>query len=159
MQPSTQKAAILDRIRATHQPLEALLAQLNPDRMSQPGVNGDWSVKDMLAHITWWEQHLLRRLRTGHDDLDGEAEDDQSATDRVNAAVFAANRDRPLADVRADFDASYSEVLAVIGAMADDALASDEVYEDISWDTLRHYPAHISMLSAWIESPAFTEEG
>jgi hypothetical protein len=155
MQSPTRKAEILDQIRATHQPLEALLAQLDPGHMSEPGVNGDWSVKDLLAHLTWWEQHLLRRLRTGRDDLDDlyvEGVDDQSATDRANADVFAANRDRPLVDVRADFDASYREVLAVIEAMADDTLASDDVYEAISWDTFRHYPAHTTMLTAWLES-------
>ncbi len=154
MQPPTRKVEILDQIRATHQPLEALLAQVDPGRMSEPGVNGDWSVKDVLAHLTWWEQHLLRRLRTGRDDLAVEGEDGQSTTDRVNADVFAANRNRPLADVRADFDASYREVLAAIAAMADDALASDDVYEDISWDTFRHYPAHTTMLTAWLESSA-----
>jgi uncharacterized protein (TIGR03083 family) len=152
MQPPTRKEEILDQIRATHQPLEALLAQLDPSRMSEPGVNGDWSVKDVLAHLTWWEQHLLRRLRTGREDLDVEGVDEQSATDRVNAEVFAANRDRPLADVRADFDASYPEVLDVIGAMADDALASDDVYDAISWDTFRHYPVHTTMLTVWLES-------
>lgn len=154
MQPPTHKAEILDQIRATHLPLEALLAQLDSGRMSEPGVNGEWSVKDVLAHITWWEQHLLRRLRTGRDDLDVEGvdEDGRAATDRVNANVFAANRDRPLADVRADFGASYREVLAVIEAMADDALASDDLYEAISWDTFRHYPEHTTMLTAWLES-------
>ncbi|HET9111591.1 MAG TPA: DinB family protein [Ktedonobacterales bacterium] len=155
MQPPTRKAEILDQIRATHRPLDAALNQLDPDRMCEPGVNGEWSVKDMLAHITWWEQHLLRRLRTGRDDLDDlyvEGVDDRSVTDRANADVFVANRDRPLAEVRADFDASYREVLAVIEAMADDVLATDDVYEGISWDTFRHYPAHTTMLTTWLES-------
>lgn len=158
MQSPSRKAEILAQIRATHQPLETLLAQLDPGRMSEPGVNGDWSVKDVLAHLTWWEQHLLRRLRIGHDDLDDlddldiEGVDEQSATDRVNADVFAAHRDRSLAEVRAEFDASYAEVLAVIESMADDALASDEVYDAISWDTFRHYPTHATMLTDWLES-------
>lgn len=154
MRPPTRKAEILDQIRAMHQPLEAVLAQVNRDRMCEPGVNGEWSAKDVLAHITWWEQHLLRRLRSGRDELDQRypQEDDLSVTDRVNADVFAAKRDCPLTEVRADFDASYREVLAVVEAMADDALASDEVYEAISWDTFRHYPTHTAMLTAWLKS-------
>jgi hypothetical protein len=54
--------------------------------------------------------------------------------------------------VHADFDASYREVLAVIAAMADDALSSDDVYDAISWDTFRHYPQHTAMLTTWLES-------
>jgi hypothetical protein len=155
MQPPTRKAEILDQIRATHQPLETALAKLDTSNMLEPGLNGEWSVKDMLAHITWWEQHLLRRLRSGRDELDAlylEGVDARSTTDRVNADVFAANRERPLTEVRADFAASYHEVLAIIETMADDAFASDDIYEAISWDTFRHYPAHTTMLTAWLES-------
>lgn len=149
----SRKLAILNQIRAAHEPLVALLAPLDEARMTESGVNGEWSVKDVLAHVTWWEQHLLRRLRTGHDDLDVAGADPATATDRTNAEVFAANRDRPLAGVRADFEASYREVLATIEAMPDDELAPDEVYEAIGWDTFRHYPAHTAMLAAWLAAP------
>jgi len=150
MQPSTRQAQILDQIRATHQPLEALLAPLDEAHMTQPGVNGEWSVKDMLAHITWWEQHLLRRLRTGRDDLFTEGEDVRGTTDRANADVFAAHRDRPLADVRAAYDASFREVLATIETMAAEELAPEDVYEAIGADTFMHYPQHTTMLAAWL---------
>lgn len=151
MQQSARKASILEQIRSTHAPLEALLASIDDARMTQPGVNGEWSVKDILAHITWWEQHLLRRMRTGQDDLYVEGVDARSATDRANAEVFAANRDRPLADIRAEFDASYRELLATIEAMSDDELAPDDMYEAISWDTFRHYPEHTATLTAWLD--------
>jgi uncharacterized protein (TIGR03083 family) len=152
MQAHVGKAQIIDQIRRSRQQFEEALARIDSARMTEPGVNGDWSVKDVLAHIAWWEQHLLRRLRSGRDDLYVEGVDGRSATDRANAEVFAANRERPLAEVRAEFDASYREVLETIEGMSDDELASDEVYEDIGADTFRHYPEHTAMLTAWIES-------
>lgn len=154
MNRSARKAEIVSQIHATHQPLEALLAGISESDMIQSGVNGEWSVKDMLAHITWWEQHLLRRLRTSHDDLDAEGGDASSTTDDVNAGIFSANRDRSLTDVRAAFDASYREVLETISALTDDELAPDETYEAIGWDTFRHYPEHTAMLHAWLDSNA-----
>ncbi|MEO7001207.1 MAG: ClbS/DfsB family four-helix bundle protein [Ktedonobacterales bacterium] len=154
MQQPTRKSEILDQIRATHQLLEALLADLDAARMTQPGVNGEWSVKDMLAHIAWWERHRVRSLRSGSDDSYVEGVDlgVDADTDRVNAEVFAAYHDRSLADVRAEFDAAHSEALATIEAMSDDELALDDVYEAIAWDTFRHYPEHTAMLTAWLEA-------
>ncbi len=154
MNASSRKAEILEQIRTTHHELEDVLARVEPARMTEPGVNGEWSVKDVLAHIAWWEQHLLRRLRTGHDDLDEEGVDGRETTDRANAEIFAANRERPLAEVHAEYDASYREVLATIEGMSEDELASDEAYDAIGWDTFRHYPEHTAMLGKWLDGDA-----
>ena len=31
----------------------ALLAQIDPARMEEPGVEGTWSMKELIAHLTW----------------------------------------------------------------------------------------------------------
>src|SRR5262249_40208703 len=104
--PDDRKTEILERVRATHHELEEAVSRLTPHLMTTPGVNGDWAAKDVLAHVTWWEQHLLRRLRNGVDDLYTPGGDPREATHRVNAEVFAANHDRPPDSIRAEFDAS-----------------------------------------------------
>lgn len=152
MQPSSRKSEILDQIRTTHQQLEEALARVAPAGMTQPGVNGEWSVKDVLAHIAWWEQHLLRRLHSGHEDLYVEGVDGRETTDRANAEVFAANHERPLAEIRAEFDASHRDLLTTVEAMSNEQLADDEVYQAIGGDTFRHYPEHTTMLTAWLEA-------
>src|SRR5579884_1100926 len=35
---------------------DALLAQVGADRMEEPGVEGAWSVKEIVAHLTWYER-------------------------------------------------------------------------------------------------------
>jgi Mycothiol maleylpyruvate isomerase N-terminal domain len=149
MSTPNRKAQILEQVRATHQEFEGILAQIAPDRLTQPGVNGDWTVKDVLAHITWWEQHLLRRLRTGQDDLYTPDVDPREATHEVNAVVFAASRERPLDDVRAEFGASYRELLAELEALPPEVATQDEIYQAIGADTFEHYPEHTEMLRAW----------
>ena len=42
---------------------EALLDQIGPARMDQPGVNGDWSMKDIAAHLTGWNRWLVARFQ------------------------------------------------------------------------------------------------
>jgi hypothetical protein len=150
MQRPSRKTEILEQISATHLLLEAHLSSLGELQMLQPGVNGDWTVKDLLAHITWWEQHLLRRLRTGRDDLYQDGVSVQASTDQANALMFAANRSRPLSEILDEFSASYKEVLAGIEALTEEDIAQAEIYEAIAWDTFRHYPEHTAMLQAWI---------
>ena len=152
MHSSSRKTHILEQIRTTRHQFEEALAQVSPERMTQPGVNDEWSVKDMLAHIAWWEQHLLRRLRTGHEDLYVAGEEVRETVARVNAEIFTASRERPLAEVRVEYDASFHEVLATIEAMPDNELASEEMDEIIGVDTFQHYPEHTAMLTAWLEA-------
>jgi uncharacterized protein (TIGR03083 family) len=154
MNPTDRRVQIMDEIAAAYGPLEAQVAALSAAQLTQPGVMGEWTVKDVLAHVAWWERHLLRTLRAGHDELDElmtEGMDSRQATDRTNAEVFAANRDRPLADVLAEFRAAHEETLAALAGWPEDELARDEVYEAIGWDTFRHYPDHTALIQAWRE--------
>jgi len=55
------KAALLANIQAGYDQLEALLASLSEEQMTNPGVNGSWSVKDNLAHLTAWQNYQAAR--------------------------------------------------------------------------------------------------
>src|SRR5258705_2354997 len=37
-------------------------AGLSDSQMTLPGVTGNWSVKDIVAHVTWWEEEALKHL-------------------------------------------------------------------------------------------------
>jgi hypothetical protein len=150
------KTDILEQISATHLLLEVHFSALSDAQMVQPGINGEWAVKDLLAHITWWEQHLLRRLRTGREDLYQEVTSMQAVTDQVNHEIFVANQSRSLADILEDFHASYQQVLAAVEALPEEALAQAEIYDAIAWDTFQHYPEHTAMLRSWIENGSET---
>lgn len=95
----TSKADLLVATDRERSQLEAVLAPLAPARMELPGVVGEWSVKDVLAHLAEWEQRALGWYRAG---LRGDAPDlpapgyEWSETPRLNRAIFERHRDRPL---------------------------------------------------------------
>jgi hypothetical protein len=37
-------------------------AQLSDAQLMEPGVTGDWSVRDILAHVSTWEEEALPHL-------------------------------------------------------------------------------------------------
>lgn len=52
-------ARLADILRTERAQWNALLAQVGPNRMDIPGVEGTWSVKELVAHLTWYERRWL----------------------------------------------------------------------------------------------------
>ena len=53
-----KKAELLDWLQEEYQKWEAFIDQVGPAGMDQPGVNGDWSIKDIVAHLMGWNRYL-----------------------------------------------------------------------------------------------------
>ncbi len=68
----TSKRDLMVAIDQERGKLEAILVTLKPEQMVEPGVVGEWSVKDVLAHLVEWEQMALGWYRAG---LRGETPD------------------------------------------------------------------------------------
>jgi hypothetical protein len=55
------KPELLNWLQENYQQWEVFLDQIGPMRMDQPGVKGDWSMKDIIAHLTGWNRWLVVR--------------------------------------------------------------------------------------------------
>ncbi|WIG59719.1 MAG: hypothetical protein OJF49_002466 [Ktedonobacterales bacterium] len=144
-----RRDALLQHARDEHAKLEAFLATLTDEEQTQPGVTGDWSIKDHLAHLTWWEQRVIRMLAGDPDPIDaipGDANGEKSEDD-INAYIFAQNHDRSLADIRSAFDASYQQMLQLIATTPDDIFIAR--HDWISGNSDYHYDEHLRMFQAW----------
>jgi len=64
------KTTLLETLRSKQAEWQALLAEVPADHMTEPGVAGEWSVKDIIAHLTYYERWIADRL---HEQLRGEA--------------------------------------------------------------------------------------
>ena len=53
---------LLNRLERAWHTLEASYAGLSDAEMMEPGVTGDWSVKELIAHVTTWEEEALTQL-------------------------------------------------------------------------------------------------
>lgn len=59
-----EKTTFINTLKEARAEWEALLAQVDEDRMLQPGAAGKWSVKDIIAHVTWGEREIVPVMRT-----------------------------------------------------------------------------------------------
>src|SRR5262245_12258430 len=60
--PSAHKARLLKTLDAGWTVFQESYAGLSRSRLTERGVTGDWSVKDILAHVTTWEGEALKHL-------------------------------------------------------------------------------------------------
>jgi hypothetical protein len=160
------KTSLLKSIRSERRRLEQNLAQLSDEERSLPGVVGEWSVKDLLAHLTAWEQLFLSWYRAG---MRGESPEKPApgyswrAIDELNRQIFEQNRDRLLEDVVVDFERSYGEVLETIGAIPEEDIYPVGRYpwtgkinlaEYIRANTANHYRWAKGQLRNWVRRRA-----
>ncbi|MDP9235940.1 MAG: ClbS/DfsB family four-helix bundle protein [Chloroflexota bacterium] len=158
------KEELLHNIRSERATLDALIATIDDRASIAPALEGDRSVKDVLAHITAWEQRCASKIREGstRDVSAAEEASDGGFTEadmhRFNESVFEANRARPLVDVREDARRSYQAMLAAVGALSEEQLGlpvrwgSTEgplMLEFIREDTDAHYREHSDQIEAW----------
>ena len=117
------KSELLNWLQEEYQQWEALLDQIGPARMDQPGVNGDWSMKDIVAHLTGWQHGLNTRVQAA---ARGEAQPlppwpaHLQIDDEVNAWIYESNRGRSLRDVLDESRQVFQQLLAVIEGLPDD---------------------------------------
>jgi hypothetical protein len=113
------------RIRADRQVWRDLVAEVGPDRMHEPGPMGEWTFKDMAAHLAAWRNNRIPQLEAvGRGEPPppptwpaGMDEDDYEA---INAWFHERDRDRPLDEVLADYDGSFERLAAAVEAVPED---------------------------------------
>jgi hypothetical protein len=54
------KARLLVELRAARNEWDTLMAAVGEERMTEPGAAGDWSVKDVTAHLTSFDQWFVK---------------------------------------------------------------------------------------------------
>lgn len=60
------KEELLEKIRTTHEEFLALAGSIPVERYVEKGVWGDdWTIKDLFAHLTEWEQMFIGSYRQG----------------------------------------------------------------------------------------------
>lgn len=142
------REGLLARTREQHARLMALLVPLSDEELTRPGVTqpDNWSMKDHLAHLTWWSDRAVALVGGAPEPIEPPSIEVEQVDD-INAAIYAMNRDRSLADVRGAFDAGHERLLRFIETVPDEALA--EHYGLISGNADGHYDEHARMLEAW----------
>src|SRR5579859_4325663 len=125
MGTSLSKTQFLTEVRNEEAAWEALLAEIGPAHMTQPEVAGGWSIKDIVAHLTGWRRRSVRRFQAllQHEpDFAPPWPPELQEDDEINAWIYEANRDRPLAEVLSDERDVFQQLVATLEAFSEEEL-------------------------------------
>ncbi|MEZ4594372.1 MAG: ClbS/DfsB family four-helix bundle protein [Chloroflexota bacterium] len=121
----TSKTDLLIAIEKERTALESYLETLTDEQLCAPGMVGEWSAKDVLAHLVAWEQMCLGWHYAG---LRGETPElpapgfKWNQTPQLNQQIYEKYRDSSLAEIMARFQTSHQEILWVIEGLTNETL-------------------------------------
>ncbi len=141
------KAAIVEMAREGYANFDAVLAGLGASRLTEPGLPGEWTVRDVVAHVSFWQCRLLRIL-------DGETlafalpgEDYETALNRINDEVYRQSMNMPASEVLSAYTASRDRVLATLQELSEESLLKH--LDPICWNTWEHCEEHAAAIRQW----------
>ncbi len=138
-----------------------VLAQVDEARLEEPGITGDWSVKDVVVHITAWEGLMAQWLAEAVRGVTPDRPRSDADIDRMNAEIFAAGRAKSPADVLADFQAGAEKMVTAVRAVPEADLFDPNrfawrngtpLWHLIGGNTFWHYPEHADAILAWLKA-------
>jgi len=144
---------LLDRLEVAWASFNTSYAGLSDAALLAPGVVGDWSVKDILAHVTTWEQEALQQLPR----IIAGGRPPRYATayggiDAFNAQMTERKRGLSLQEVRRQLDETHRQLIAFVrNAPTDQFTRDSRARRRLRRDTYGHYPLHSTMIRDWRE--------
>ena len=155
------KSTMLRLTRDGWAELSAFLAQCGEAQLKAAHPPDGWSIQDMLAHIAFWENYALLRLReAGRGEkprLHGNIT--EADLNRINQEVLTAGRQQTLAEVRANSQRIHQELWVELEALPEaqnsawwslwpDAEAPCRL---IQYNTSDHYAEHLADARKWLK--------
>jgi hypothetical protein len=128
-------------------------AGLSDSQMTLPGVTGNWSVKDIIAHVTWWEEEALKHLPLI---IMGGRPPRYSVKyggiDAFNALMTKQKRVLSLFDVLREQDETHRRLIVYVQSAPENQLTQETRFRRrLRLDTYNHYPKHAKTIRAWRE--------
>ncbi len=138
-------ADLLQRMEDSWRAFLASLDDLTEDLLLEPNAVGEWSLKELLGHIAFWDDLGRENAALA---LSGRARqfDDFEA---LNQADHAARQGRTLAEERAAMHQAHARLVVDLEELVElDATAIDAA---IAGATYEHYDEHLADVRAWRE--------
>ena len=158
---------LLKNIQTEHSKLIAAMRDLSDEVITAQPVMNDWTIKDMLGHVSMWYRFAItfldeyvQRGTPRPSGLSG------LGVDEYNERELKLRRDWSLTRVREEFEAAYQAMLASVEKLDDEQLNAPlaapwepgtTLERLVAWNTYEHEPEHTAQIKAWLKKSASTK--
>jgi hypothetical protein len=116
------------------------------ERLSESGVCGHWSAKDLVGHMALWDSEVMTDIHRWQLGLPFPTNDWQT----MNDDDHDAKANRPFDLLRVEMYSAHMAIRRELGDIQDDI--DGEIYDRIAVDTWDHYPEHTQDVLTWLET-------
>jgi hypothetical protein len=147
---------LLKQLDKTWAAIKESYAGLSDAQLTEPGVTGNWSVKDILAHVTTWEEEALKylpliikggqppRYSIKYGGIDG-----------FNAEMTEQKRGLSLSDILRQLDETHRRLIDYVQSVPEEQFTRETRFRRrLRLDTYSHYPQHTKTIQEWRERSA-----
>jgi len=157
-----EKTELIEALEDGREELLEMIEDLPDETLLEPGVMGDWSIKDILAHLAQWEGQtvtLLFQARRGIEQP-STVHFSEETTDAINARWYEQSKSRSLAMVMNDFRAVRKQTIRRINEFSKEELNDPNHFawlkgvplaELILSDTVEHEDEHADYIRDWLD--------
>jgi len=144
---------LLKRVGVAWLAFKASYAGLSDALLTEPGVTGAWSIRDIIAHVTTWEEEALKHLPAV---LQGRRPPRYSVIyggiDAFNALMTTKKKGLSLSEVFRQQEEIHRRVTDMIERAPEDQVIRETPFRRrLRLDTYSHYPKHTQAIRRWRE--------
>jgi hypothetical protein len=165
MQDLNTRQALVDTIHGLRAELEQLVSEAGPERAVERNAFGEWSLKDVIAHLTSWRLITAARLEAGlrHEEPVfpwPEHLNEDEHIDEINAWFYTQNRDKALDAVLQDSRETFDRVERALLEIPEDDLLQPQRFAWLGGEALgpavvqgtyeHHHIDHAPEIRAWL---------
>lgn len=142
---------LIEELEAARLELFAALDAVQPGSLTTPGLVGEWSGRELIAHLGYWAGHAVEVIHAVEDGRIDEVGAGEPPVDEVNATVARVARQTDVGAVKKREAASVEALVERLGRM-DPALLEMRLpdgatlAEGIREDGSDHYREHAEAL-------------
>jgi hypothetical protein len=143
---------LLRRLDAAWAALNDSCAGLTDSQLLESGVVGDWSVKDILAHVTTWEEEALEYLPVIAMGGQPPRYAESGGIDAFNARTAEQKRGLSLAEVRRQLDDTHRRLVDLVQRTPENQFTRETRFRRrLRLDSYSHYVIHADAIRQWRE--------
>jgi uncharacterized protein (TIGR03083 family) len=146
-------ARLLDKLDAAWRAFRSSYAGLSDGELVRPGVCGAWSVRDLIAHVAWWDEEAITHLpliRAGGRPPRYAVK--YGGLDAFNALMTERKAALSLPEVRDELATTHQRLVDYLrGLPPAEILANERFKRRLRLDTYGHYPIHTADILRWRE--------
>src|SRR5579884_3263088 len=146
------KQRLLKQLEMAWTALKESYDVLSDSQLTEPGVMDHWSVRDILAHVTTWEEEALKYLPLILTGGRPPRYIQYGGIDAFNAQMTEQKRGLPLSDVLRHLDETHRRLIDYIRSVPEEHFTRETRFRHrLRLDTYSHYPKHARAIWEWRE--------